>query len=248
MDSHSQRMSRLPVDVFREFDGRAIRWWTCLTVFLFFFTITTDSMARKGDISPVPGPGLKIVPFKGQKAALAEFGDLTVRIRLSTNPSFFFLDVQIENRSTSPVKIDPGLLVLRAKGEEVDALDPELYIEQAYEFKPYPIDEKGRIVPDDDKKLAGPVRLGDPTNSKVNSLAEMMTEEEWKDGSSNDRMKVTKELLSLKRDLLTVGGRVLPGKTAHARKIYQRTSVELPIVATFTHPLGRMSVKFERER
>jgi hypothetical protein len=164
---------------------------------LLLLAVATEAVAKKGDISPVPGPGLTISRVKGQNTAMANLGGLAVRMRLSTNPNFVFLDLQIENGTTGPVKIEPPQLVLKSQGEEVDSLEPELYIGQAYEAKPYPIDGKGQIVPDDEKKLSGPVRLSDPTSTKGNSLAELMTEEDWQKESSSERMRISKELLSL---------------------------------------------------
>jgi hypothetical protein len=202
---------------------------------------------RKGDISPVPGGGVKVVRSHGQTAAQADLGALLVRMRLSTKSGVVILDITVENRSLHPVQVESGNLILESHGEEAEPLSPEQYVSQVYEsVKPYHIDEHGQIKADDSKNR--PVKLFTPGDSTKNSLAEMMTEAEWEDGAAADRMRVSRELVALRKDPFSIGGRIEAGKQLHGRRVYQRTNVDLPMVVRFHHPLGRMTVKFDRER
>ncbi|MBI4861260.1 MAG: hypothetical protein HY815_13530 [Candidatus Riflebacteria bacterium] len=207
----------------------------------------SPALAKKGDLVPIAGGGVEVVSVKGQKVAEAVIGGLKVHVRVTSKAGFVYLDVGIVNQSGRTAKVEPDQVVLKSRGEEVDCLDPDTYIRIAYETTtPYPVDDQGNIVQDDKGVL--PVKAYTPGDSTKGSLAEMMADQEWDPESPSERMRITKELLSLKKDLLTVGGDVAPGKSRRGRKVFQRTWVDPPIVVSFKHPVGRMTVRFERER
>ena len=210
---------------------------------------TPRAEARRGDISPVAGKGVTVEASHGVKAAAADLGAVKVKVRVSTKEGFLFLDVTVWNRSSRPIPIEATHLVLKSRGEEVESMAADQYASQAYEaVTPYPIDDKGRIVSDDKRNNRRIKAFTPGAGTSGQSMAEMMTEEEWEDGAPADRMRVTRELLALRNDPFTVGATIAPGQSIHGRRVFQRTNVEPPLVVKFEHPVGRMTVRFERER
>jgi hypothetical protein len=195
---------------------------------------------------PRPGQGVRVERPAGRPVAVADLGTLKVEVRLTTSSEFVVVHFHVRNDGKEPEAIEPSQVTFVCAGEEIDSLDPDLYVSMAFNAKPYEVDASGKVVDKDARRL--PVRVFTPGNASGSSLAEQMTADQWEEEASNERVRATRELLALRRDPLVNGGRIPPGRSVRGRRILQRTNVKLPLVVRFEHRRGRMSVRFDRER
>jgi hypothetical protein len=200
---------------------------------------------KKGDIVPVPTHDVKVETENKHKVAICDMDAGVLKVRLSTSAGYLFLDISVRNKADHTIRLKPDDLQLLNDGGPVEPLDGEQYIREVYTTPPYPIDADGKIRADKEKGKVMPYTPGDTGQG---GLAERMAATDMEQHSSSERMKITKELLSLKNDPLANPSDLEAGKTAKARRIYQRNGLELPLMVKFKNELGRVTIKFERER
>lgn len=206
--------------------------------------------ARKGDIVPLPGKGVQCVARDGRKHSHTRLGPLEIEFEVSTGGGFLYVDSHVTNVSGAEYELGRGALSVAAKGDELEPLDPDQYIELAHQVKPLEMDKNGKII---EQKGKMPVKVFTPgaqvpgTTSGA-SLAEQMASDQWEEGSYEQRLHITKELQGMKKDLVRYGGTLKAGKAAKGRLVFQRNQLELPLDVRLVVGSKKLTVRFVREK
>ena len=209
----------------------------------------TPAHARKGDIIPQAGKGVAVFARDGRKWSRTQLGNLRIEIGVSTGNEMLLVNYQVTNTGSGSFDFKPNQFTVSAADGDVDPLDPEQYIELAYQVKPYAV-KNGKIIEEKGKTPVKAFTPGGqvPGTSSGASLAEQMANDQWEEGSRDQRMAVTKEWIAMKHDAMRYGGTLDASQSATGKLPFQRNQLALPFDVHFVSAGKKLTVRFTREK